>query len=387
MAIISALFALLGQKLNGFLKAVFGWSIMALFGRLSAGKQASVSRALLLSLLWPILVVGNFKPAVATWLVAFVPLHQFVGHGVVRVIFIALAIATPLIVALLTRHAAPSTKGSVFWALLNGYPLALGYLCAFIITAVTVPIVKLVSAVRRWADDHVFLQPRPDRYNAVIDDLVDACHRSGVEPKVEAVPLFLSLSTKVLKFLARGAINPIVENEPKMLRAKGLQIYMYPADLMLRGEPRAVAHVRAMMTRTDIERDAYIVETPRAQELQDALGEAHDDVRIAQLSTELDDADIPFADWSLLEQMLLRHQARLHGDTTLAVSGHTAGGGLALRSSMRTSALAVVLGMLAVNTVGCVAVGTRHSGFVFGGGGIGLFVVIIVLALIFGKRR
>jgi hypothetical protein len=54
---------------------------------------------------------------------------------------------------------------------------------------------------------------------------------------------------------------------------------------------------------------------------------------------------------------------------------------------MRTTGLATILGLSAVNLMGCFAVGTQRSGYFYGGGSIGLFVIIVVLALLFGKRH
>lgn len=54
---------------------------------------------------------------------------------------------------------------------------------------------------------------------------------------------------------------------------------------------------------------------------------------------------------------------------------------------MRTTSLALVLGLSTINLMGCFAVGTRHSGYFLGGGSIGLFIIIVVLALLFGKRH
>jgi len=60
MAILSALFSLLSKKISDLLEAVFGWSVTGLFGRLPSSKQTGVTVALILSLVWPLLIVGAF---------------------------------------------------------------------------------------------------------------------------------------------------------------------------------------------------------------------------------------------------------------------------------------------------------------------------------------
>lgn len=71
MALFSALLAWIGRQLSSVLRPVLGWSVTALFGRLSATKQTALSVALLLSLLWPVFVIGIFVPAVSAWAFAF----------------------------------------------------------------------------------------------------------------------------------------------------------------------------------------------------------------------------------------------------------------------------------------------------------------------------
>jgi hypothetical protein len=315
VAILSALLSFLLRQIGKILQAVFGWSITALFGKLPQTKQTAISVALLLSVVWPIFLVGLVFPAAAAWVIAFLPLQKWMSATALRVLWCALAVITPAIVGLITHWVAPAKRGGKLNAILQGYPLALGYAVAFVITVVTVPIVKISSAAKRWTDQHVYVQPRPNRYQAVLRELAEAFVSAGYVPEVADVPTSMALSTKVMRALARGAIAPMVEEEPKMLRSKDVELYLYPADMLLRGDKAKAAHVRAMMTRTTLERDAYLVATPRAQKLQDEIvgawetmqeSGAHGREVLARVRSEIDHADIPFEDWTMLEN-ILRH--------------------------------------------------------------------------------
>ncbi len=315
MAILSALLSYLARQIGRVLQAVFGWSITSLFGQLPSKKQTAVSIALLLSVVWPVFIVGLIVPSAAAWLVAFVPLEKWIGARALRVIWIALAVVTPTIVGALTRWVAPTKRGGWLAAVVHGYPLAIGFSCAFVITVVTVPLVKVVSVWRRWTDQHVYVQPREGRYDAALHELGEACVSAGIIPEVADVPASMALSTKVIRRFARGAVAPMVAENPKMLRGDGVELYLYPADLLLRGVRARAARVRAMMTRTKLERDAYLVASPPAQKVQDEIGTfwetlerngGRGDERLRELRTEVDEADIPFEDWSMLER-ILRH--------------------------------------------------------------------------------
>ncbi|HEY8075928.1 MAG TPA: hypothetical protein VIF62_17495, partial [Labilithrix sp.] len=113
MAILSALLSLISQKLGSLVQAIFGWSVSALFGRLSGKKQIAVTVALVLSIAWPVFVVGLALPGVAAWFLAFMPLHKWLGDVALRIIWGALALFSPLAVGALVHWAAPSKKGGV----------------------------------------------------------------------------------------------------------------------------------------------------------------------------------------------------------------------------------------------------------------------------------
>lgn len=329
MAFISLILSFIGKKIGSIIQAIFGWSVTALFGRLSGKKQLAVSIALLLSVAWPVFVIGLFFPAVAGWVLAFLPVQKWIGAGVMRIIWGTLAFLAPLAIGGLTHWAAPSTKGGIARSLVNGYPLALGYCVAFLITVVTVPLVKLASIVRGWSDEHVYVQPRVGAYDKVLAQLAEACARAGMVPEVTDVPLRMELATKALRLFAHGIVSPIVAEQVRRVRADQLELYLYPSDLLLRGKPEKVALVRAMLTRTDVDGDAYLVGSPRGQCIQDELQrlieilrahEAKHEVmgraaisRLVDIYNEMNQSKLPFDEWVMLESIARRVERRLVG--------------------------------------------------------------------------
>ncbi|MGV3619541.1 MAG: phage holin family protein [Archangium sp.] len=273
MAFLSAILTALSRKLGDVLQALFGWSVAAMFGRLSSPKtRALVTVAMILALCWPVFVVGVFFPAAATFVIAFVPIENETIRSVLRVIWIALALTAPLIVAMLVRAATPlSARKPVPLTLLGGHPLSLGMFLSFIVTLITVPVTKIISLARRWEDQHIYVQPRKGRYQDVLRHLVSACEAASLLPRVEDVPRQMSLSIRVLRVFSRGSIDSFIIERPRRVVCEGLQLYLYPADLLIRGEPSKVAQVRARLTATFLERDAWLVSDVEAQELQDDL--------------------------------------------------------------------------------------------------------------------
>jgi hypothetical protein len=341
VAFISLFLSFLAKKVGSIIQAIFGWSVTALFGRLPGKKQLAVSIALVVSIAWPIFVLGLFSPRVAGWVLAFIPFDAWASTTFLRIAWGALAFLAPLLVGGLVHWAAPSTKGGLGRSLLNGYPLALGFLVAFLLTVVTVPLVKLASIFRGWSDEHVYVQARAGRYDSVLRELAEACARAGLLPEITDVPTRMELSTRALKFFARGTVSPIVAERVKCVRAGELELYLYPSDLLVRGKPEQVALVRAMLTRTEIDADAYLVASPAGQSIQDELGRLinviqkherrNDDIgqaaesRLVEIWKEMTESKLPFDEWVMLESIARRVERRL-------AQGGSRGGALALDS-------------------------------------------------------
>jgi uncharacterized membrane protein YqjE len=327
VALISLLLSFIGKKIGSIIQAIFGWSVTALFGRLPGKKQLAVSIALLVSIAWPVFVIGLFFPAVAGWALAFLPIEKWVGPLAMRIVWGSLAFLAPMLVGGLTHWAAPSTKGGVLRSLINGYPLAIGFFIAFIVTVVTVPLIKIASIFRGWDDQHVYLQPRVGRYDSVLRELAEACARAGLVSEITEVPTSMALSTKALRLFARGVVNPIVAEQVKRVRADGLELYLYPSDLLLRGKAEKVALVRAMLTRTEVDADAYLVGSEAGQCIQDELGRVIETIslhekkhravgatagsRLVDIWNEMNQSKLPFDEWVMLESIARRVERRL----------------------------------------------------------------------------
>jgi hypothetical protein len=326
VAIISALFSLLTRKLGDLLQAIFGWSTTALFGKLPRGTQTLITVALILAIAWPIFVLGLVVPKAAAWMLAFIPVQGLATSTILRVIWGALAFLAPAIVGVLVHSAMPA-KSTLLRALVGGYPLSLGLFLAFVVTVITVPVVKLASALRGWSDEHVYVEPRPGAYDAVLRDLGEACARAGLMPEILGAPRSMIIATSIVRALSKATLTPIVSDELRYIRSDGIELYLYPADLLLRGEPKKVARVRAMMLDTTIDADAYLVESPGAKQAEDELLELwsvvleHDRrkepmgegirARVPEIFDEISKLDIAYGEWVVLEAAVRRLERKL----------------------------------------------------------------------------
>lgn len=330
MVILSALLSLLSKKIGQLLQAVFGWAITGLFGRLPSKKQTALSVALVLSLMWPLLLVGVAFPGIASWAVAMVPLHDFAPKWILRLVWLGLALIAPIIVGAIVRWVSPSKarRGGTLRTILSGYPLTIGFASSFLITLVVVPALKLAAMAKRRSDEHVYCQVKEGCYRNVLDQIREAAEKGGVVTEERPVPKAMGLATHVLKWFARGGLDPIVADDPRMLHSKDVSLFLYPGDLLVRGEKKAVARVRAALLRELLHADAWLTEEPEAQHIEDELHRMWDVVkrhadapiggtarmRVGEIARELEKTPLPVDQWSLLFLNLHRlERAVAHG--------------------------------------------------------------------------
>jgi hypothetical protein len=321
MAILTALFTFLGKQLSTVLRAILGWSVSALFGRLSNTRATILSGLLVASLFWPVLLLGVFFPAVSAWVFALLPLQKWFGAGVVRTGSVVLALVLPMIIGLVVHSVAPAStkKRNLLVTVLGGYPLTIGFAAACLITAVLVPAAKVVSMIHGWDDAHVYVQAKKGRYAAVLDELVKACAAAGVPVAIEPMPRSMDAATRVLKIFARGTLSPLMTEDAKRLKGKDIEVYLYPADLLLRGKATLVARIRARMMETKIDREAFLVAEAHAQVIQNAMGRiaeslesasasgknaVHERAQLQRVRRTLDEEALPFDEWVLLDRNL-----------------------------------------------------------------------------------
>ncbi len=323
MALFTFVLGQLARKMNDIVQAVFGWSVTALFGKLRRRAQVLVTAALVLSVMWPLFVAGVFAPSVSSWALAFLPLHHWFDDTALRVLWLLFAVVTPLGVGALI-HAAVE-PGRLAADVVRGYQLALGFSAAFIVVVITVPVVKIGSLVRRWSDAHVYVQARKHAYDQVLQCLVEACRLAGLEPTISDAPHSMVLATTIMRRLAGSAVTPFVTEKLRRVTADGIELYLYPGDLLVRGEPFKASRVRAMLAHTNIDRYAYLVDSEGTKSIQDSLAyfsqlldegvgpiQAHSLVhRLQRVYESILSANTSFEEWSVLDGLARKLERRM----------------------------------------------------------------------------
>src|SRR5215212_1441267 len=148
MAIVQALLAFAFRSAGRALNTAFGWATVMIFGKVPQDRQIYLSVIAFGSVGWIVAVLGIIFPSFATFLLAFVPLPDWVSRTWVRLAMLAAAIVIPLVVGFVsTRMLDPADRPKGVAALatevLKGFPYTLALAITLVMMTMVAPIMKV----------------------------------------------------------------------------------------------------------------------------------------------------------------------------------------------------------------------------------------------------
>jgi hypothetical protein len=309
---LGALFAFVGRQVGRLIQLAFNWATLVLFGQVSKDKELLLSIMALLALVWPIAALGVLLPSVASFLLGFVTVPEWLDLWV-RLGMLALALVAPLGVGFLAiklRDQSPRGIGFLK-ALFAGYPNAVALAVVLLWLMVITPLIKLVAVARRNESAHIPVAVKPGGYDTVVDDLRAALERAGMSVWHTFAPWPLTLPGRVLALVGGAGVKSLVPQHLSQLRSTELVMTVHPMDLSLSGKPRALARARAALVRELTFTQAYQTWSKEAHEIEDALEAAASGAgEIATIAERLNVLDLPFEEWEILYRMLLQVRLR-----------------------------------------------------------------------------
>lgn len=321
MAIIGSVFAVVGRFAGRVLNAVLGWATLLLFGKVEGRKQTMLLVIALGALLWVVTLVGILVPDVGTFLLAFVPVPDFIDEGWVRLAMLALAVAIPLLIgaaAVWMAEQRPKGAGLVTGTL-RGYPFTL-VLAVTIVTLAGVALVrKLRSLSKHWEDAHVPVVVKPGGYDRVLDDLRGVLDASDLPVRVRPAPSVVSMPPRLLDAVAGRSLGGLVPDRLMLLVGEDLEVLVYPSDVAISGSKTATARARAAIAVELTKAPAYMTTSAEAQRIEDAIVEASGRVgdaaalpaherleRLRGLDPQIARLAVPFDEWETVYRQRLQ---------------------------------------------------------------------------------
>jgi hypothetical protein len=326
MAIIGSLFAMVGRFAGRLLNAVLGWATLLLFGKVSGQKQTVLLVVALGSLLWVVTLIGILVPDVGTFLLAFVPVPDFIDENVVRLIMLGLALAIPLLIGAagiyLTEADRRPTGVGLLVAILRGYPFTLVLAFTIVVLGAVSFVRKIRSLTKRWEDAHVPLVVKPGGYDRVIRDLERVLDASELDVTIGPAPTVVSMPPRLLDKVAGRSLGGLVPDRLMLLRGRELEVLVYPSDVAISGTKLATARARAAIASTLTEAPAYMTTSAETQRIEDEIGavagrggrgDAGDlasrkegIARLRALDTRIARLSVPFDEWETVYRQRLQ---------------------------------------------------------------------------------
>ena len=330
MAILQALLSLISRSLGKILNAIFGWAVLALFGKTSPRQKTALSVLVALAAAWPLLLAGVVVPRIATAVLAFVPPSAQGPSWIMRTVWSVLALAVPVAVGLAVAAKAPpgSPREPFFKKVLRGFPITLGLAAAFLIVFLTVPLMRLWTLARRLKDEHVPLVTSADAYDDVATRMDEVFQRHGIDVVREDPPWWLDAPTTVLRKMGGKALRGFVPERLAYWNGPRLDVALHPSDLLLRGAGPITAYTHGLVVEELARSAALQTFDPAAQALEqqvrrvwhiyDENPAAHRSSpalqrRLSDILKALATVDVSYEEWSILYRLCAQLSRALEG--------------------------------------------------------------------------
>lgn len=307
---LGALFAYATRQLGRVLSMAFSWATMTLFGRVPERKQLILSVMAIASLVWPVALAGVLVPSIATFLLAFVTIPEWLDVWV-RPVMIFLAVALPALVGVLSRYLTDEKSGPLWRSVLQGYPTSLGLFVVLLWMLALAPAVKLQAVLRRWSSAHVAISVKPNGYEKVVDDVVASLGRASLFVHARQAGRAYELPGRILAVLGGPRVRALVPRHLVKLVRSDLVIVVHPMDLSMRGAKRTVHRAQAALTRDLTFTEAYQTWSKESQQLEDRLARAakgEDD--LGEIGRAISALAIDHEQWEVLYRLYLQVRLR-----------------------------------------------------------------------------
>jgi hypothetical protein len=335
MAILQAILAWIGRSLGSLLNTLFGWAVLALFGRTYGKQHVLLVTLTALAALWPVLLLGIPFPKLAAALFAFLSIPNDI-RDVLRALWTVLAITVPLLVGVTLTRMSPVRVPWAQWParVLIGFPATAALACGFGVVFFTVPVLRLISIWRKQEDLHVPLVAEPERYEAVSERVDHVIESYGIPVSRAHPPAWLTLPFHAMATIGHKALPGLLRN-PSYWKGAGLEIALYPHDILIRGQRRRVAWTRGALVEGLACGPGLQTVTPAAQELERRLQALWEDPAgpeagarrrvdphegLIQLVRDLRTQAIETEDWQVLYRKAEQFRRILEGEPALLES-------------------------------------------------------------------
>jgi uncharacterized membrane protein YqjE len=337
MALLQALLSFIGKSAGKILDAILGWAVVALFGRVSPRQKMLLSGLVIAAAAWPVLVLGIAFPKITALVFAFVPLSDRVPSWMVRLVWLGLALAVPVVIGTVIAAKAPpgSPRESFVTRLLRGFPITLGIAGAFLLMFISVPILRVASAAKGRKDEHVPCITDGEGYETVAAQIDAVLRGHGLEATRTEPSWWLSGPSKLLQKLGGKALRGFVPDRLAYWKGPDLEVAFYPSDILIRGKNTQTAWTHGLLAEQlahgpsrqtfdaqaqDLERQIHQVWSVYDENPVAHTGSRSLLSRLKDIAKELGRLKVEYDQWQVVYRQTLQLDRALHGQQQILQS-------------------------------------------------------------------
>jgi hypothetical protein len=198
-----------------------------------------------------------------------------------------------------------------------------------VILLVTVPALRIVSALRGRQDTYVPLVTTAESYGLAADLVAETLERNGFAIAAAAPPWWFALPSGILLQVGKSAFAGSVAEDAAHFRGPDLEVTLYPNALLLRGSAAETARAHSLVIEAVTGYpDMFQTLSPSAQELERQIQrvwvayrvnpEAHENApallaRLDEITLEMTRHPLPFEEWQVIYRQVLQLGRALTG--------------------------------------------------------------------------
>jgi hypothetical protein len=271
---------------------------------------------------------------VAAFVLAFVPIPRSVPSWAIRLSWLALALAVPVVLGLViaSRRPVEAPAEPRLKRMLRGFPLTLGLALAFLVMFVSVPLMRLAALVRRQKSADIPLVTDVSAYHEVAALVVDALERHGFRMKPAEPGWWVKAPNRILAFFGGAAFAAFVPERIEHYEDRDLALSFYTSGALLRGKGSRMTWAQGLIEETVAHSRGLQTFSPAAQDLERQIRRVwhvYDDApgphrsssilreRIAAIGRDLTRTEVQHDEWQALYRQLLQVDRAVGGERQL----------------------------------------------------------------------
>ena len=324
MTFLVSILGIAGRYAGDLLTATTGWAGSLMFGRVPQSHQRYLSAMLGGSILWAILVLAFFLPALVAWSLTTTPHPGFITASWLAFVVTVGIIILPTGVGA-AAYLAPA-EGRRARGIRAGLEIARGYVLTPVIVVLVVFLAgvglsrKARSARHHWIDTHIPVVVPSKGYDETVDTLQGALADAGILLQAVPAPRVLSAPAWILSRLSGPGIASLRSERLIELCNADVRVGIYPSDVAVSTQSRLRTPIRATILASLINTDAHLTMSAEAQKIEDELKKARAEDRltkqraaISSINATLLQAEISTDEWDLLYRLRLQVERDMLG--------------------------------------------------------------------------